>query len=200
MEAGVLEHADIARKHGRDRPLRLRPLAILDEPHRAPRQPVSGSTSWAVDMSGRTSPLGRPKCDSRSTIAPRSLSSSTVGSIARSRVSSVTLAPSIGTLRSTRTSTFLPVRSLRQVVQGLEIAHLPARMFTNVRSNTRARAGRGEVHANGEHMQPGKRTAHESAIMETEPCRTALFISRAWPSPRRCRPCGSRSPIHCRTS
>src|SRR3954447_23428842 len=70
-----------------------------------------GSTNCAVDMSGRVSPFGRPKCDSRSTIAPRSLSSRTVGSIARSRVSSVTLAPSIGTLRSTRTRTFLPVRS-----------------------------------------------------------------------------------------
>src|SRR3954447_23534749 len=70
-----------------------------------------GSTSCAVDMSGRISPFGRPKCDSSSTIAPRSLSSSTVGSIARSRVSSVTLAPSIGTLRSTRTNTFLPVKS-----------------------------------------------------------------------------------------
>src|SRR5436190_757752 len=41
----------------------------------------------------------------------RSFSSSTVGNIARSRVSSVTLAPSIGTLRSTRTSTFEPVSS-----------------------------------------------------------------------------------------
>src|SRR5206468_9518430 len=39
------------------------------------------------------------------------LSSRTVGSMARSRVSSVTLAPSIGTLRSTRTSTRLPVSS-----------------------------------------------------------------------------------------
>src|SRR5689334_5094964 len=44
-------------------------------------------------------------------MAPRSLSSSTVGSIARSLVSSVTFAPSIGTLRSTRTSTFFPVKS-----------------------------------------------------------------------------------------
>src|SRR6476661_8125831 len=70
-----------------------------------------GRTSCAVDMSGRTSPFGRPKCESSRTIAPRSLSSRTVGSIARSRVSSVTLAPSIGTLRSTRTSTLLPVRS-----------------------------------------------------------------------------------------
>src|SRR5690348_7622374 len=62
-------------------------------------------------MSGRTSPFGLPKCDSRSTIAPRSLSSRIVGSMARRRVSSVTLAPSIGTLRSTRTRTFLPVKS-----------------------------------------------------------------------------------------
>ena len=70
-----------------------------------------GNTSCAVDMSGLLSLFGRPKCDRSSTIAWRSLSSSTVGSMARRRVSSVTLAPSIGTLRSTRTSIFLPVRS-----------------------------------------------------------------------------------------
>src|SRR6476661_7010802 len=70
-----------------------------------------GSTSCAVDMSGRVSPFGRPKCDKSRTTAPRSLSSRTVGSIARSLVSSVTFAPSIGTLRSTRTSTFEPVNS-----------------------------------------------------------------------------------------
>ena len=66
---------------------------------------------FITHMSGLVSPFGRPKWDSRRTIAPRSESSSTVGSIARSRVSSVTFAPSIGTLRSTRTSTFLPARS-----------------------------------------------------------------------------------------
>src|SRR5207342_127040 len=76
-----------------------------------PVSPASGRTSWAVDISGRELPLGRPKCDNNRTIAPLSLSSSTVGSIARSRVSSATDAPFIGTLRSTRTSTFLPVRS-----------------------------------------------------------------------------------------
>ena len=76
VEARVLEHADVARQHGRDRPLRLRALAILDEADRPARQPVQRRTSCAVDMSGRASPLGRPKCDSSSTIAPRSLSSS----------------------------------------------------------------------------------------------------------------------------
>ncbi len=38
VEARVLEHPDIARKHRRDRPLRLRPGAILDEAHRPARQ------------------------------------------------------------------------------------------------------------------------------------------------------------------
>src|SRR3569623_1646827 len=82
-------------------------------------------------MSGRVSPLGRPKCASSSTIAPRSLSSRTVGSIARSRVSSVTLALSIGTLRSTRTSTFLPVSSSgrsSRVLNALTLPELAHRM------------------------------------------------------------------------
>src|SRR5690348_5082580 len=87
-----------------------------------------GMTSWAVDMSGRDSPFGRPKCDSSRTIAPRSLNSSTVGSMARSRVSSVTDAPSIGTLRSTRTRTFLPVRSSGRSSRVLKLAKLPHRM------------------------------------------------------------------------
>jgi len=74
-------------------------------------------------MSGRTSPLGRPKCDSSSTIGPRSESSSTVGSIARSRVSSVTFAPSIGTFKSTPDQHLFAGQILRQIVEGLEVWH-----------------------------------------------------------------------------
>src|SRR6185503_1809298 len=72
-------------------------------------------------------PLGRPKWESSNTIAPRSLNSSTVGSIARSRVSSVTDAPSIGTLRSTRTRTVLPVSSSGRSSRVLNLAKLPHR-------------------------------------------------------------------------
>src|SRR6185503_7495299 len=78
-------------------------------------------------MSGRLSPLGRPKWESSNTIAPRSLSSSTVGSMARSLVSSVTDAPSIGTLRSTRTRTRLPVRSFGRSSSILNLAKLSHR-------------------------------------------------------------------------
>src|SRR6478672_5287411 len=75
-------------------------------------------------MSGRISPFGRPKCESNRTIAPRSLSSSTVGRIARRRVSSATDAPDIGTLRSTRTRTFLPFRSSGRSSRVLNRANL----------------------------------------------------------------------------
>src|SRR3954470_3566187 len=64
-------------------------------------------------MSGRFSPLGRPKWASSRTIAPRSASSVTVGSVARNLVSSVTSPSAIGTLRSTRTSAFFPRTSPR---------------------------------------------------------------------------------------
>src|SRR6476646_3641778 len=54
-------------------------------------------------------PLGRPRCESRTTRAPRSSRSSSVGIAARMRVSSVTcLSASRGTLKSTRTSARLP--------------------------------------------------------------------------------------------
>ncbi len=200
MEARVLEDADIAGQHGGDGPLGLGPLAILDEADRAAGEAVERKHQLGGRHVGPHLALGpaemRQQEHDRAAVAqlqhrrqhraePRVVGD--LGAVHRH-------------VEVDANEHLLAGQVLRQVVQGLEIAHLPARMFTNVRSNTRARAGRGEVHANAEHMQPGKRTAHDSAIMETEPCRTALFISRACPSPRRCRPCGSRSPIHCRTS
>ena len=54
-------------------------------------------------------PFGRPRCETRTTRAPRSRSSSIVGSAARIRVSSATWPSSSGTLKSARTRTRLPV-------------------------------------------------------------------------------------------
>jgi hypothetical protein len=94
--------ADIAGQHGRDRPLRLGPWqssmkrtggrVSVQRQHQLRSRHVGRSRPWAAEM--------RQQQDDRAAVA----SSSTVGSIARSRVSSVTPAPSIGTLRSTRTS------------------------------------------------------------------------------------------------
>src|SRR4029077_139253 len=56
-------------------------------------------------------PFGRSKCDSRMTLPPLPASSAIVGTISSMRVESVTLPSCIGTLRSTRTSTRLPLTS-----------------------------------------------------------------------------------------
>src|SRR6476646_8195543 len=64
-------------------------------------------------MSGRRSPLGRPKWERSRTIAPLSASSVTVGRVARSLVSSLTAPSCIGTLRSTRTKARFPLTSPR---------------------------------------------------------------------------------------
>ena len=52
-------------------------------------------------------PLGRPKWESKMTLPPLSTNSMIVGAIRSIRVLSVTLPPTTGTLRSTRTSTRL---------------------------------------------------------------------------------------------
>src|SRR3546814_9145604 len=63
------------------------------------------------DWVGFFAPFGRPKWASSSTIAPWSDSSRIVGIAARIRVSAATAPSDIGTLRSTRTRTRLPVTS-----------------------------------------------------------------------------------------
>ena len=88
-----------------------------------PVSSANGRTSRDRLMSGRFCPLGRPKCDSSSTIAPRSLSSAIVGTAARSLVSSLIAPSCIGTLKSTRTSTRLPVRSAGRSSRVLKPGH-----------------------------------------------------------------------------
>ena len=63
------------------------------------------------------SPLGRPRCEQRMTAAPCSSRYLIVGSAALMRVSSVMfLFSSRGTLKSQRTSTFLPETSMSSIV------------------------------------------------------------------------------------
>ena len=83
----------------------------------------SGFTSSAVDMSGRFWPLGRPKCDSSSTIAPRSRQLGIVGSSARSRVSSLTDAVLHRHVEVDADQHALAGQVLRQIVEGLEAGH-----------------------------------------------------------------------------
>ena len=94
-----------------------------------PREPMDREHQLCRRHVGPASPLGRPKCDSRSTIAPRSLSSSTVGSIARSRVSSVTLRAVHRHVEVDPHQHFLAGQVLRQIVEGLEAARSPQPSF-----------------------------------------------------------------------
>src|SRR5216684_7000650 len=64
-------------------------------------------------------PLGRPKCASRITLPPLSEISVMVGATRSSRVASLTRPLSIGTLRSTRSSTRLPFTSTSSRVRNL---------------------------------------------------------------------------------
>src|SRR3984893_5167339 len=82
---------------------------------------TSGSTSGFNDISGTRLPSGRPKWLSTITLAPLAASSASVGAARSMRVASVTLPFFIGTLRSTRTSTRLPVTSTESIVLKLTL-------------------------------------------------------------------------------
>ena len=68
----------------------------------AARPPASGCSL------GSGLPLGRPRCETRISLAPWRSAYSMVGSVSRMRVSSVTRPSSSGTLKSTRIKTRLP--------------------------------------------------------------------------------------------
>src|SRR5919106_1097594 len=76
--------------------------APSSSPRRLPTGPIEKSGSG---------PLGRPRWETRTMLAPPSRSSSIVGSEARIRVSSATPPPSRGTLRSARRRTLRPSTS-----------------------------------------------------------------------------------------
>ena len=112
------------RPRPRRRRRRARARPRLRAARRAARRPAP---SRAPDRA----PSGRPRCEQRTTAAPRSRSSSIVGSAARIRVSSATAPPSSGTLRSARTRTVRPVdvgvadRRLREAPSSPGSAHAP---------------------------------------------------------------------------
>ena len=80
---------------------------------KATGRPTTSATAAATGRSDAfgSRPFGRPKCESRMTLPPLSAISSMVGLTRSIRVASVIFPLSIGTLRSTRTSTRLPFMS-----------------------------------------------------------------------------------------
>ena len=111
VEAGVFQAEDVAVLHRRDGLGRGLADAVVGEGDRllddlspARRRPASANP-W------RRVPSGRPKCASRMTLPPLSEISVMVGATRSSRVASVTRPFSMGTLRSTRSSTRLPFTS-----------------------------------------------------------------------------------------
>ena len=84
---------------------------------------ASRARTGSIEYLGFGLPFGRPRCDAVTTLAPRDVSHSMVGSAARMRKSSVmTCSPSrssIGTLKSVRTSTRLPATSPRSSSVGI---------------------------------------------------------------------------------
>ena len=110
VEAGVLEQQNVAGPELRDRRLGGIADAILRERDRPPEHVGDRGRDRRSDCFG-SRPLGRPKCESRITLPPLSAISRMVGAARSIRVASETLPFSIGTLRSTRTSTRLPLRS-----------------------------------------------------------------------------------------
>ena len=77
----------------------------------------AAATGFSDSLGSR--PLGRPRCDSRITLPPLLDISMMVGATRSSRVESVTRPFSIGTLRSTRTSTRLPFTSTSSRVRNV---------------------------------------------------------------------------------
>ncbi len=130
-----------------------------------------------------SNPLGRPKCESRITLPPLSAISLIVGATRSMRVVSVTLPFSTGTLRSTRTSTRLS----------------PPRLDRGPDHDSRGRARAVAAESRAWRAEPkddnftGIDTSQPHAPIASQRVRSTC------PSQPRCRPCGWRSPIHCRT-
>src|SRR5208282_6066244 len=94
--------------------------------------------------------FGRPKCASRITFPPLSAISVMVGATALMRVTSVTSPFCIGTLRSTRTSTRLPLTSASSRVRKAVMNALTTRTDARAKSGELAHRHRGVDHAIGE--------------------------------------------------
>ena len=151
------------------------------------------ATSAATGLSesfGSRLPLGRPKCESRMTLAPASASSVMAGATRSMRVASVTTPCSSGTLRSTRTSTRLPFTSTWSRVRKFAMQSVSSR---SRRSTLVMRYRPGP-----QLQEPGSRIS--GAPLTRCTASGTRDVKSTSPSPRRCRPCGWRSPIRCRTT
>jgi hypothetical protein len=89
-------------------------------------------------------PLGRPKWESKMTLPPLSTNSMIVGAIRSIRVLSVTLPPTTGTLRSTRTSTRLFLISASSSVANALMLASPEDGTNNTRVGKIVRSPRGD--------------------------------------------------------
>src|SRR5712664_1251930 len=83
----------------------------------------AAATGFSESLASR--PLGRPKCASRIALPPLSEISVMVAAMRSSRVASVTRPFSVGTLRSTRSSTRLPFTSTSSRVRNLFMPRFP---------------------------------------------------------------------------
>ena len=110
VKAGVLQTDDVAILHRRHRAFGGFADAVVDE---LTGRLMMCATSAATGLSEflRSRPFGRPKCESRITLAPLSAISVIACAMRSMRVPSVTTPFSTGTLRSARTSTRLPFTS-----------------------------------------------------------------------------------------
>ncbi len=148
----------------------------------------ASATGFSESLASR--PFGRPKCASRMTLPPLSEISVMVGAMRSSRVASETRPLSMGTLRSTRSSTRLAFTSTSSRVRNLFMHRFPRHPGAKLEPGSTFRvcvlrtiAGRRSTWMPG--TRPGMTTNE--------------FLTAACPSRRRCRPCDWRNPIHCRT-
>src|SRR5665213_1703384 len=121
----------------------------------------ASSAATGLSESFGSRPFGRPKCDSRITLAPLSASSRIDGAMRSMRVASVTTPFCTGTLRSARTSTRWPFTSAWSSVRNAVIAG-PA----GNRSDQLAHRHGGVRHAVGEAplIVIPRHHAHEGAV------------------------------------
>ena len=196
VEAGVLEAQDVARPASRATAAAA--LSPMQSSANATGRPSTRATSCATvrsDCDGST-PLGRPKCESRIALPPLSAISLMVWAWRSMRVASVTLPFSVGTLRSTRTSTrlFFTSASSRVRKRAMRTQSVRGRLVFRVWLDLRA--------VPQERIQQTADDQHgdcECDPLRGHGIRSAFWIRSACPSPRRYRPCGWRSPIRCRT-
>ncbi len=174
------------------------PTQSSTKPTGRPRTSESLAATGLSESFG-SRPFGRPKCESRMTLPPLSAISRMVGATRSSRVASVTWPFSVGTLRSSRSSTRLSRRSASSRVRKLllMIRHDPPKVIRGQSSFYVCRRALS--------LFPCARTGkgcRQISAAGTANRATGLLpwsLRSACPSRPPCRPCGWRSPTRCRT-